>query len=250
LPAPLAYGAALRSGVALEIYGGTDGERVYHDIWRLEAGKNAWTQAGKVPTDTLLGRAERSDGRVYLFGGCSDVVDLTRCNDAVQVRQADGAWRKISAMPQGALSMPASAVVRGKVYLFGGCVMPEKGKLINRADAYSFDPQARRWTRLNPLPRANRALTAAAWEDRYVLLFGGYTASEEEAAGKPTDFGFAATVLAYDVTTGNYTEMASLPLPVSEMEMLIQGDQIFGIGGEHRNRDRTARLVAARLRRE
>jgi N-acetylneuraminic acid mutarotase len=249
LPVPLAYGASVKGNGALEIFGGTDGTRVYRDCWRLESGRQSWQRAGEAPRDTLLGRAERVDGRDYLFGGCSDVADLTRCTDDVQVREADGGWRKVSRMPQGAIAMPASATVRGLVYLFGGCSMPKAGRLVNRAEAYAFDPRSGRWQRLKDLPRANRDLTAAVLEDRYILLFGGYTASQEEAAGKPPDFGFSSAVLAYDVEKETYTDLTPMPLAVAGMEMLVEGNFVYGMGGENRMRDRTSRLLAARIRR-
>ncbi len=247
LPAPMAYGAWSYSAEALEIYGGTDGSRAFRDCWRLEAGQHAWVPAGQAPADTLLARAERIGQQVYLFGGCSDVADLTRCGDAVHLRERVGVWRRISALPQGALAMAASAVANGRVYLFGGCSMSSPGRLVNRDDAWSFDPRTGQWRRLRPLPHANRGLSAAAVSDRYVLLFGGYTASAREAAGKPADFGFSSTVLAYDIERDVYTELAPMPMAVSEMPMIPAGNVIFGIGGEHRMRGRTPRLLAARL---
>ncbi len=125
--------------------------------------------------------------------------------------------------------------------------MPSPGKLVNRDDACSFDPRTSQWRRLRPLPHANRGLTAAAVRDHYVLLFGGYTASAQEAAGKPADFGFSSTLLAYDIERDDYTELARMPMAVSEMPMIPAGAVIFGIGGEHHMRGRTPRLLAARL---
>ena len=248
LPVPLAYGPAIHTGDVMEIFGGTDGKQVYRESWRLESGKSAWTSTGKAPADTLLGRAEQVGGQVFLFGGCSDVGDLTRCSDAVQMRPPGGGWSRVSAMPQGPISMPASAVVRGRVYLFGGCWMPKPNRLINRADAYVFDPASKKWQQLAPLPHANRGLSAAVLDDRYVLLCGGFTASEEEAAGKAADFGFSSEVLAYDVEKGTYTKLAPLPLAAADIEVVIHDGVLYGLGGEHRMRDRTPQLVAAKLR--
>lgn len=250
LPVPLAYGAWSRSAGALEVYGGTDGQHVYRESWRLESGKTAWTPTGKAPSDTLMGRAERIGDRVYLFGGCSDVADLTRCADTVQVREPGGTWHKVSTLPQGALAMPASAVARGRAYLFGGCSMPAAGKLINRDDAWSFNPSKNQWRRLRPLPHANRGLTSAVLGDRYILLSGGYTATQQEAAGKPADFGFTAAVMAYDIETDTYTDLTPLPFPVAGMEILVSGDRLFGIGGEHKMKERADRLISSPLPRQ
>src|SRR5205085_8423251 len=127
-------------------------------------------------------------------GGCSDAADLTTCSDKVWAREKDGAWRHAASLPQGGLAMPAAAAVHTRVYLFGGCSMKSAGALVNHDDAYSFDTGSSRWTRLRPLPHANRGMTAAALDDRYILLAGGYTASQAQAAGKPADFGFTSAV--------------------------------------------------------
>ena len=247
LPVPLAYGVSLRDDKSLEVCGGTDGERVYRDCWRLEAGKDSWTASGKLASDALLGRAERVGGRAYLFGGCSDVADLTRCMDRVEMREGDGSWRKVSTLPQGKISMPASAVARGKVYLFGGCSMASPGKLVNRDDAWAFDPKTAKWQRLKPLPHANRGMTATAVGDRYIVLLGGYTASMEEAAGKDAGYGFTPDVLIYDVESGTYAKSAPLPVAAAGIETLTNGNTIFAFGGEHRMRGRSARFLAAAI---
>ncbi len=247
LPKPLAYGAGLHYEGGVEILGGTDGEKTYRECWRLTSLKGRWQLAGSIPTNTLLGRAERVNGRTYVFGGCSDVADLTRCNDTAWVRETDGGWRQVSSLPQGAVAMPAAAAVHGRVFLFGGCSMKTAGALVNRDDAYSFDAAAGQWKHLRPLPKASRGMTATAFSDRYILLAGGYTATQAEAVGKPVDFGFTSDVWVYDTQADSYSNAGSLPFATAGIELVPHSGTIFGVGGEHRMRDRSNRLLAATI---
>lgn len=247
LPAALAYGAALRWEDGLEVLGGSDGEKTRLDSWRLSKTNGVWQRTGSAPAGTLFGRAEAIGQRAYLFGGCADVADLTKCTDAVHVRDTNGQWKQISTLPQGAVAMPAAAKAGGRVYLFGGCSMKTAGALVNRDDAYVFDTGTRKWTRLKPLPKANRGMTALRLDDRHILLAGGYTATLAEAAGQPGDFGFTAEVWIYDIQTDSYTAATPLPFASAGVELLSQGQTVYALGGEQRMKDRSNRLLAAPL---
>jgi hypothetical protein len=247
LPTALGYGAYLRTADALEILGGNDGERTHRECWRLEVSAKQWQRSGAAPTDTLFGRAEAIAGRTYLFGGCSEITDLTRCTDAVFVREATE-WRRISSLPQGKVAMPAAAQVRGRVYFFGGCSMLEPGKLFNRDEAYSFDPAGGAWRKLRSLPKANRGLTAVAVNDRYILLYGGYSATQQEAAGQGPEFGFTRAAFAYDVENDSYLNLGSGPLAAAGVELLYRDGTLFALGGEQRMRGRSERLMTARVK--
>lgn len=247
LPAALGYGACVRTASGLEVLGGSDGERTHRQCWRLDAGHEEWKASGTAPGDTLFARAEWIAARTYLFGGCSDIADLTRCTDAVFVREGE-VWRRTSSLPQGKVAMPAAAQVRGRVYFFGGCAMPDPGKLFNRDDAYSFDAASGTWTKLRPLPKANRGMTAVAAGNRYILLYGGYTATQEEAAGQGPEFGFTNAVLAYDVETDSYLSLGDGPLAAAGGELLYREGTLYALGGEQRMRGRSGRLMTARVK--
>jgi N-acetylneuraminic acid mutarotase len=234
----------------MEVLGGSDGEKTHRECWRLEAGATQWKPSGTAPVDTVFGRAAVSGGKTYLFGGCADVVDLMGCGDGVHVREADGQWRRVSTLPQGPIAMPAAASVQGKTYFFGGCSMQQAGALKNRDDAYSYDPATNQWKRLRALPHANRGMTAAAANDRFILLYGGYTASVEEAAGKGPEYGFTAAVLAYDIQEDRYRDAGTAPLAAAGVELLYQTGRLYAVGGEQRMKGRSARLMTAGVRQQ
>jgi N-acetylneuraminic acid mutarotase len=232
LPEPLAYGAGLRTDHSLEVLGGIDGSRLSLQCWRLDAGEQRWTKSGMLPAGSVFGKAEIIEGQAYLFGGCAD-TELSRCSSSVLRRNQAGKWEKVSEMPQGRLAMPAIAVIRDQIYLFGGCSLDSSGKVRNRDDAYRFDPRTNRWTAFHPLPAATRGISAAPVKQRYILLAGGYFDPR----------GFSAAAQLYDTKDGQYKPIGSLPFPVMGMEMLAQDSTIWGVGGENRNRGRTARVI-------
>jgi hypothetical protein len=226
LPEAQAYGPS----AGLEIFSGS------RTIWRLDPQLRGWSKAGETPGVHLLGRAVRVGERVFLFGGCKDVVDLTTCGDAVWLRERDGGtWREVAKLPAGKVALSAAALVERTVYLFGGCSMPEPGKVVNHAGAYAFDTETFLFRRLRDLPAPNRGLTAAGVAGR-VLLFGGY-ASE-----------FVADVLAYDPARDTYVAEAPMPLAMSSAEFVVDGHRLIAAGGEDRMKHRSARTIVATWR--
>ncbi len=235
LPEPLAYGAFAQSEGALEIFGGTGGESVTRHIWRIDASLARWVRAGETPTDVLLGRAARVGRRAFLFGGCADVADLTRCSSVVWMREDEGPWREVAKLPDGPIALSASAVLSGRIFLFGGCSMASPGQLVNRAEAWSFDPATFTFRKLHDLPSANRGLSAVAAAGR-VWLFGGYA-----------NAGFTAESWSYDPVADAYTSQPAMPVAMSSIEFVAHGQTLWGAGGEDRMRGRSARTFSAAI---
>ncbi|MBY0505068.1 MAG: hypothetical protein K2X03_14240 [Bryobacteraceae bacterium] len=226
LPEPLAYGPFV--GDALEVFGGSHATGVSRRIWRLDASLQKWTAHGETPGDHALGRAARVGRRVFLFGGCADLVDLTRCSDTVWMREGEGPWQAVAKLPGGSVVLSAVAVWRGRVWLFGGCQMKAPGALENRAEAWAFHPSTFAFERRRDLPSANRGITALAVRDA-IWLFGGYTA------------GFTDQVWRYDPRRNAYAKQTALPVALSSIEFVALGKQLLGVGGEDRMRSRSAR---------
>lgn len=243
LPAPLAYGAFAHTRRGLEVYGGTGGANSSRDCWVLETAAGPWKPCGGDPGDTLLAFAQPVGDSVLIFGGCPNVTDLVRCGASVRQRSAAGRWTTVAEMPQGRLSNGASAVLNGSVYLFGGVSGKSGGSIENHADAYRFDVLTRRWTQLRPLPRPARGMTAIAWNSRYILLAGGYVASQAEAAGKAVDFGFSGAVHFYDTMKDEYQAAEHLPLACAGLALLRVGGGLVAMGGEDRLRARSAQVL-------
>lgn len=243
LPVPLAYGASVQTSRGLEILGGTDGDTTSRQCWVLEKADGTWKKCEGDAGDTILGTAQAVGNEVAVFGGCPNLTELARCSASVRVRSNAGRWENIGEMPQGRVANVASAAINGSVYLFGGVSGGDGGRIDNHADAYRLELKSRQWRRCRPLPRAVRGMTAVAWDSRYIALAGGYVATQAEAQGKPTDFGFSGDVLLYDTVADEYRQVGSLPLPCAGPVMVRLGDGIVAIGGEERMRSRTAQVL-------
>jgi N-acetylneuraminic acid mutarotase len=230
LPTGTAYGPFVHSADGLEVFGGTDGKQVHREAWKLDPAKTRWESTGEVPADVLLGAAALSGGDVFLFGGCPDAADLTRCSDAVWKRES-GKWRRVSTLPGGPMALSAISSVDGQIYVFGGCSMPSAGKVLNHAEAYRFDTRKNTWTTLHSLPSPSRGLSAVAINDHHIYLLGGYGET------------FSADVLVYDTRAYSYQRAASLPVPLMATPFVRDGRKLYGAGGEDRPKGRSARML-------
>jgi N-acetylneuraminic acid mutarotase len=249
LPKPLSYGAFVRSKHGLEVLGGSDGKRVYRECWTLGKGLAKWLPTGTLPENRVYGRAEILDGKLYLLGGSTDAADFSHATDTVLAADESSRsnWKALAAIPGGPRALHASAAAGGRLYVFGGCRNDAQGELLNLADAYSYAPKVDRWNRVADLPQPVRSLSAAAVGDRFVYLFGGYTATPAETRSKPLDFGFSPAVYVYDIEANRYEKAASMPLPVSDIDFVLHGAALYGAGGEDRNYGRSRRTLIARF---
>lgn len=243
LPVPLAYGAFAQTRRGLEVLGGTDGDTTSQQCWVLEAVDSGWRKCPGEAGDTILGTAQAVGEDAVVFGGCPNLTELARCGSSVRARNASGRWTTVGEMPQGRVANVASAAVKDAVYLFGGVSGGEGGRIDNHAEAYRFDVKTRQWKQCRPLPRAARGMTAVAWDSRYIVLAGGYVATQAEAQGKPTDFGFSGEVLVYDTVADEYKRAGTLALACAGPALLRVGDGILAMGGEERMRSRTAQVL-------
>lgn len=232
LPEPLAYGAYLSGDGSFEVLGGINESGPSRQCWRLTPGEQSWKKSGALPADSVFAKAVAIRGEIYLFGGSPSATDLAALSDSVFRRDASGRWTRMSRMPQGRIGMPAAAPLGDSIFLFGGCSSSASGGVLNRDDAYRFDPQTDRWTALRPLPVALRGMSAVRVDKRHILLAGGYTVS-----------GFSAAAYLYDVEEGQYRPITPLPFPVMGMEMLMHDGTVWGLGGEDKNRSRSPRVI-------
>ena len=114
--------------------------------------------------------------------------------------------------------------------------MDANGKVVNHARALRYDSASNQWKTLKALPNANRGLTAIAYDDLSILLFGGYK-----------DSGFTSEVLLYDVQSDTYRKLKPMPLGLAGVEFVLNDRTIYGAGGEDRMRSRSARFLEGTL---
>src|SRR3954447_25145874 len=133
-------------------------------------------------------------------------------------------------MPDGPVALRASAVVNGRVYLFGGCRAGSAGSVHNSDEAWEFDPTSKSWKKLQPLNVAVRSLSAVAMDNRHLLLGGGYN-----------DSGFSDTAQVYKTKLDRYESAVSLPFKSPGLTLVRHAGLVFGLGGKDRMRGRSRR---------
>ena len=121
----LAYGPFVNLNDGLEILGGSYGQIAHRTSWKLEVFENPmgkdWYRRQPVPAWPCC--ADKDS--VFLFGGCPDIVDLTKCSDAIWRRVGDAAMAagfRRCRMVQW--RYPPLRSTESAIYIFGGCSMP------------------------------------------------------------------------------------------------------------------------------
>jgi N-acetylneuraminic acid mutarotase len=251
LPRPLANGAGTVWGNGFFCLGGTRPGAVLQDSYCLSFTNNEyrWREFISLPEPLCYARAEVIDDGLCLFGGATDPADLQTSSSTVyrlSLADASPVWKKLAPIPGRGRSLPATAVCNRKVYLFGGSFGTSQKEVVNLRDAYVYDPKLNSWHQIGNPPTATRAWSAAAWNDRYIFLFGGYsTSGAAEITPKGT---FSRHVFRYDAQSDRYEEMTALPAGVADIHFHRFQQAFYGAGGEPGVKQRAASTYIGEVR--
>lgn len=240
LPEPLAYGGSIHGNSFLEILGGVGQHGVSQSCWRLEQGAREWKRCGVLPKSSLFAVAAAVGKDVYLFGGCTDLVNLSTCRSSVFRRDPQGKWSHVTDLPGGGVALSAAAELDGRVYLFGGCTANGSAGVENQSSVYLYDPGTNRWKQLRSLPVAARSASAIPLDDSHILIVGGYGEDAKVGTAAP---GFLRDAWIYNVRSDSYEQATSLPFGVAGMGLTRYGHDVVGVGGEDRLRGRSVRVL-------
>jgi N-acetylneuraminic acid mutarotase len=238
LPAGLTLPAAVVQDTKLYLLGGwyemgvTDHAYVYAN-GRFE----------RIALDLPARRAQAGGGvigdLIYVVGGMTDPADPKTATNSV-IKFERGIWKDATPLPKP-LGLSAVIAHKDQLYVFGG-VNDVDEKPADSADAFRFDPQAKQWTKLPPLPSARRGAGVTALDDRYILLVGG---CRNDAKGTPV---MSNEVLAYDTVEDRYVSCTHFPYAALCVATVVKDGQIYAIGGEDLPKHRTDRVVIGRIR--
>jgi hypothetical protein len=102
------------------------------------------------------------EGRLYVTGGRNSIDDTVVTVYAYDI--GVDAWDEVASMIEPR-SGHASAVCRGKLFVFGG------EPALSTVEAY--DPDSDEWSSRSPMPVGLQFLTAETWRDTLIYLIGG-----------------------------------------------------------------------------
>lgn len=153
------------------------------------------------------------DGRLLVTGG---EVERTPTATTLILEPGADAWTEGVPLPY-AQSRMGSAMVDGRVYLFGGSVTE------HAADVLVFDPATGSWSPASPMPIA-ASRVAVAGIDGTVFVFGGRTPAGDAAL---------SSALRYDVATDTWHAVPDMPIAGSDLTATPVDGVIWIIGSEY-----------------
>ena len=239
-------------------------------LTRSEDGGWKWTVLPSLPAAEAEGRWVATVGLVpgkWLIlcaggrGGLENVTAIPTLPDyRLSLDQPDAKWQRIATRPGGDRVAPSSAVVNGMYYVFGGWqsdpikasiarelrtehrlyIVPQGGVQVRR-DAYRYDLQADKWSRLRNLPVPMVGGATVVLRDRYILIMGTnetktLRVGKSNVAHKPwlVEYwkGYNDLILCYDIQQDNYSRVGVLLYGVGTAPWIKVGPRIYGFGGE------------------
>ncbi|MCP4641860.1 MAG: hypothetical protein GY851_15560 [bacterium] len=231
----------------------------YADGWRLTKTEGAWRYdtLPDLPTPLCSSGIAAIGARIYVMGGADyNAQGFFTAADrngehqglgsrlyVIDTHAIEAGWQRLPDCPGTPRWIPATAAVGGKLYVVGGATGSPYTTVV---DNWVYDPALGMWSRIRDLPIAsgNFPSGAIAYEDRYVLLIGGYQydavtnpdgttrapyGTPQRANGEGAYFN---DVSVYDTERDLFGRADSLPINNNLPMAVVRGDEVFLIGGE------------------
>jgi len=177
----------------------------------------AWTAKASMPTPRTWMSAAALDGKLYVFGGLSDVNKL----DVVErYDPAADEWENRTAMPTARYGAAAVAL-DGKIYVLGG--VNAGNQILKTVDVY--DPVQDAWSAAAPMATGRSRPAAVAGPDGKIYAIGGSTSSTVGMSG------YTALVEVYNPATDSWSAAAPLKSSRVGPAAAVSGGRIYVFGG-------------------
>jgi hypothetical protein len=277
-PFETAYTQGTCDGERLYLVGGRSAGRNVAALSRTKDGGWRWSTLATLPEAEGQGRWLAAVATVpgkWLFllsghptGTPSELRTTGQLPDyRLRLDLPDARWEPMAAYPGGPRALIQAAMVRGKVYAFGGShpdpVMrqihrdlvdnlgvPDPGKgtprhainapyagVPNYRDACCYDPAADRWQPIRSTPFPVAAGAPVVLDDRYVLLMGSadvrtFRIGKAKGSNDPYWRGYGDRILCYDVEKDTYSHAGVMVYGVATSPWVTDGRRVYGFGGE------------------
>jgi hypothetical protein len=252
---------------ALYFWGGFnyDAPYCYQDGYRLRKISNSWVWDAlpNLPWRLTSAAPVAIGSKIYVMGGADydGVVGFHTLTDRngliprlgarllmLDTQNLGAGWQELAQCPGTPRFVHAAAAAGGNLYVLGGATGGSPTCTV--VDNWKYDPTANQWTRMADLPIAsgNFPRGHVAWQDRYLLLPGGYqygcVARPDGTTGppygaptshpdQPYTYGvFYNDVFVYDTLLNTFGRTNLMPLNNNLPMTVVHGDEVFCIGGE------------------
>lgn len=218
LPHPLAYGVSVTTPLGVICMGGSDAERHYREVFRLQFNKGELSvqPLPNLPLPLANAAGALVGSTIYLAGGADQPGEQSALNQclAMDLAMKHPAWSTAPPCPGPARILPVAAADKTDFYLFGGAALqPTNGRMarVYLRDAWRYRPK-RGWQRLADLPQPCAAgPTPAPYWDGSFLLLGGDDGLHGGLQPPQLHPGFSKTILAYDASANQWRARGAAP---------------------------------------
>ncbi|MFZ0421936.1 MAG: kelch repeat-containing protein [Xanthobacteraceae bacterium] len=195
---------------------GTWGSTVNYEY---EPKTDTWRERAPLPIGLSHISAVSLNGKLYTFGGFTNLVHKNPQTVALAYDPAVDKWQQLAPMST-ALGSVSVAVVDGKIHAFGG--RPGDPTPTNFHEAY--DPATNQWSKKAPMPKARDHMGVAVIDGK-IHIVGGRTGGQIDNIPDHD---------VYDPATDQWTKAAPMPTPRSGVAAVYYHGLLLVLGGECR----------------
>src|SRR5439155_1924932 len=180
------------------------------------------------PTEELLGAS--AGGKPYVF--CGLAPGWKPMGLVYEYDPATDTWTKKKSMPLASHHI-AFTEYRGKIYAFGGFVLPQSGPpaWVPIDNAWEYDPAKDSWKALAPVPTRRGSPVAVTAGDRLYVIGGSTPGPKDTAVPLPGLHWSLGTVEEYDPSTNAWRQRSPMPTPRNHAIAGLVNGKIYVIGG-------------------
>lgn len=216
------------------------------DGFVLDTRSRRWSELPPLPEARYAATMQLWNGRLHIVGGSREDRH-TPASSHWSIAVADGTatepgWREEAPIPRGGPHR-ASAVLCGKLYVFGGqegdfVAIPGDagyvctGDLVDEEhhpEVYALDPGAKTWSRLTDMPVAvsHTEFSTVQQGDRFVIVGGQNVKDRKKRA-----FVLSDALQAYDAVRDEWKRVGTLPYRVKTNVTAFHEGWLYSAGGQ------------------
>jgi len=258
LDTPKAYGASVTTKHGLVCIGGSDGERIYNDVFLLkwEQGQVVQQRLPDLPKATTFLSAAEIHDIIYVAGGQTTLNAGTAVKNfwALDLSQANPQWKALQSWPGPARILPVTGALNGEFYLVSGAELytTQQGALRRNylRDAYAYHPETG-WRQIAEMPRPSVAAPTPMVPvgQSHLMVLGGDDGSQAQRIWELQDNhpGFQNTILAYHSITDTWAVKGNLPIAQVTTTAIPWDGEIIIPSGEIRPGTRTTKVLRGQI---
>ena len=233
-----AYGAGACYNNYLFISGGNlPDKKVNYRSTALDLSKSSakWKNAPLLTESMIYPAITQRNNMLYSFGGLSGGEKWQSASAGLRylnLKNRKMLWTSLKAIPAAGRALAGMCEKDGILYIFGGACLNKSGKLMNLAEAWSFDLKQNKWKRLPNMPFAMRCSLAFPWK-QWIILFASCLTDK---AGKTQ---ISDKIFLYNTSGKSWRKFGKAPYSAAA-NGTIRGNKIYLVGGEDKARSRVA----------